>query len=137
MADIEVELSYTIFSQLGEQMVREIDNACETTAWRVVTAAKISIMNPPKSGRVYQRGKRAHQASAPGEAPATDVGNLVNSALLFKTNTADWLINWNAEYAAALEYGTPRILPRPFLRPAMEGERMRFYADIADIMRSL
>lgn len=136
MADIEVELSYTIFSQLGEQMVREIDNACETTAWRVITDAKLSIMNPPKSGRVYQRGKRAHQASAPGEAPATDVGNLVNSVMLYKTATADWLIHWNAEYAAALEYGTPRILPRPFLRPAMEGQRWRFYADIADILRS-
>lgn len=135
MAEIEVELSYTIFSQLADKLAKEIDEVCETTAWRVVTAAKISIMNPPKSGRVYQRGKRAHQASAPGEAPATDVGNLVNSVMLYKTATADWLINWNAEYAAALEYGTPRILPRPFLRPAVEGQRWRFYAAIAAALR--
>ena len=42
-------------------------------------AAVRGIQGPPKTGRIYSkfRPKRVHQASAPGQYPATDTGRLV------------------------------------------------------------
>lgn len=77
------------------------------------------ILNTQKTGRVYRRRGVQHQASAPGEPPASDTGRLVNStttdydqAKLMGTVTA------RTAYAAALEYGTVRMAPRPYARPA-------------------
>ena len=83
-------------------------------------------MNPPKSGKEYKRGQRIHQASAPGEAPATDTGNLANSILVYQTNPADWIADFGAGYSAALEYGTPKMLARPYARPSVEKYRNDF-----------
>jgi hypothetical protein len=38
------------------------------------------ILKTSKSGRIYTRGGVKHRASAPGEPPASDTGNLVRSA---------------------------------------------------------
>ena len=39
-----------------------------------------SIMQGPKTGRIYEKynPRRTHRASAPGQAPASDTGNLVS-----------------------------------------------------------
>lgn len=74
------------------------------------------LMQPPKTGRMY--GK--HQASAPGEAPASDTGRLVNSRTvdLFEARLQARL-TYRTAYAAALEFGTEKMEPRPFLNRAL------------------
>jgi len=73
------------------------------------------IFDTPKTGRVYA----GHKASAPGEAPASETGRLVNS---FKLNikpdlkTARAIVSNTADHARKLEFGTKRMLPRPFMR---------------------
>lgn len=71
-------------------------------------------------GRIYRRGGKVHQASAPGETPAIDYGFLVNSieASLLDSNTAQ--VTTNSEAAPALEFGTGRMAARPFMRPAID-----------------
>lgn len=67
-----------------------------------------------KSGNVYPRGKDGeHTASAPGESPASDSGNLIGSIgpPIFKTLEAK--IGTPVEYALYLEEGTTNIEPRP------------------------
>ena len=73
-----------------------------------------------KSGRVYRRRGVEHQASAPGEAPATDTGRLVGSGDVYAdpANTSA-RINWSAAHARPLELGTEEIEPRPFARPSL------------------
>lgn len=81
------------------------------------------VQQGPKTGRVYQLSnpKRTHQASAPGEAPATDLGHLVASiAAEPAPEIGGAILVARAKYAAHLEYGTRRIEPRPFLRPAAD-----------------
>lgn len=79
-----------------------------------------SIIEGPKTGIVYHRRGKAHQASAPGEPPASDLGNLINSITLRPDpKTLAVFVNAGAKYAAALEYGTVRMEPRPYLRPAL------------------
>lgn len=132
--ETEIVLEYSNFAAIGQQMAREIDGVCESTALDIQARAQMAIMNPPKSGRIYRRGNVAHQASAPGEAPATDTGNLVNSAYTKKLADADYETGFTAEYAAALEFGTPKIEPRPYLRPAVEAVRKAFIAAIKRIV---
>ena len=132
--ETEIVLEYTHFGEIGASMAREIDVVCENTALDIQARAQMAIMNPPKSGRIYRRGNVAHQASAPDEAPATDTGALVNSAYTKKLADADYETGFTVEYAAALEFGTPKIEPRPYLRPAVEAVRKAFIAAIKRIV---
>jgi hypothetical protein len=134
--ETEIVLEYTHFGEIGASMAREIDEVCENTALDIQARAQMAIMNPPKSGRIYRRGNVAHQASAPGEAPATDTGNLVNSAYTKKLGQADYETGFTAEYAAHLEFGAPNahIAPRPYLRPAVEAVRDAFMSAIRRIV---
>jgi len=157
--ETEIVLEYTHFGEIGASMAREIDGVCESTALDIQARAQMAIMNPPKSGRIYELGEqqvsfktkggkdvsftarkgkasRLHQASAPREAPATDTGNLVNSAYTKKVGDSDYETGFTAEYAAHLEFGAPNahIEPRPYLRPAVEAVRKAFIAAIKRIV---
>ncbi len=74
-----------------------------------------------RSGRVYRRGKtKTHQASAPGEAPANDYGNLRQKTQADQVIARDGdslvgRIVANTNYAEALEVGTERMAARPYL----------------------
>jgi len=75
-----------------------------------------------KSGPVVTRYRPERQVkvSRPYEAPAKDMGMLVNS-IDVDVDPAQFnlTISAAAPYARELEYGTRKMLPRPFLRPAL------------------
>ena len=95
----------------------------------------------PRGGRIYKRlragglrnrlkgrGARAgdyitHRASAPGEPPAVDRGNLVNSvASVEELTPKGWATTGGSTLAKippSLEYGTGTIAPRPAFIPAL------------------
>lgn len=110
----------------------------EKTARSVQDEAKMS-MRTAKSGRIYKRGKggKTHQASAPGEAPAIDTGNLVNSMAIEKVSEAVYMVSAGTEYAQALEFGSKRMAARPFLGPAVEKCREAFIAGITRLFNYL
>ncbi len=103
----------------------------------VETEAVRLITDGPKTGAIYTTffftlgsgpsritipyGSRpAHQASAPGEAPASDTGYLVNNrSINIDTASIRATLSFHAAYAVFLEYGTDRMEPRPFARPAL------------------
>lgn len=114
---------------------READELCGTTATQIASRAKVKIMDGPKTGKVYQIGKVTHQASAPGEAPATDTGNLVNSINTERVKPMLHRVNVHAEYAAHLEYGTSRMAARPFLQPSFEDERGDFKKSVGQLIK--
>ena len=85
--------------------------------------AKMSIQNGPKTGAVTTRynPRRVHQASAAGEAPASDTGYLAsNIAISIDGDRLGASVESNAEYSAYLEFGTMKMAARPFLQPALE-----------------
>lgn len=147
----KVEITHNYFPQMGPELRREADRLASTTAFSILTHARIA-MAAPKHGRTYHiyaspgivtRVKRfltgdknlgaryvAHTASAPGEAPAVDTGALTASGYAKRLQLGTWEAGFTTQYAAALEYGTPRIEPRPYLRPAVEAHRDGFMAAI-------
>lgn len=130
---IEVKLEYTRFGQIGTAMLRAIDRICEDTALEIHARSQMSMYGP-KHGRIYVRRGRIHQASAPGEAPAVDTGHLVTSVITRRVALADYETSYGAKYAAMLEYGTRRILPRPFVRPAINAVARKFFEAIRNVV---
>jgi HK97 gp10 family phage protein len=81
-----------------------------------------SIQTGSKSGVMYQmyNPRREHRASAPGEAPASDTGNLVSKIIVKQKSKDITNVESNADYSAYLEYGTSKMEARPFMLPAFE-----------------
>lgn len=89
----------------------------------MLNAAKRKIQGGSKSGRTYRKSNpsRTHRASAPGEAPATDTGGLVNSGFHeVDEQGLEVKIGFAKFYAALLEFGTRLMAKRPFLLPTVE-----------------
>ena len=90
-----------------------------------------SIQQGAKSGKTYKRYNptRTHKASAPGEAPASDTGFLVSN-IRVKDEKDLVQVRSEASYSKFLEYGTSKMLPRPFMFPASEKSKPK----IAEIL---
>ena len=88
-----------------------------------------SIQQDPKTGIIYQRynPRRRHQASAKGEAPASDTGFLVSQIKVQKKSPDEIAVESTAPYSPFLEFGTSQMGERPFMHPAT----MRAFPKIA------
>lgn len=79
--------------------------------------------------------RRTVTVSAPGTAPNTDTGDLVNStgAGSDGRNRAEaWA---SMSYADDLEFGTSKMAPRPAMQPAFDETKQQALADIAAALR--
>jgi hypothetical protein len=114
--------------KLGADAQAEARKAVEATAIEVRGDIVRGYQRGPASGRVYVRGNVTHQASAPGEAPATDTGRLASSTEYRLTGAASAEVQTSAEYGPFLEWGTQRIAPRPLWRPTVIAAGPKFRA---------
>jgi HK97 gp10 family phage protein len=94
---------------------------------QVLRTEAIDLMRAPKSGRLGYSRRRSglvYRRSAAGEAPAVDTGDLMNSIVtdVVAYNGQRYItgeVIATEKYAAALEFGTPKMKARPFMRPAL------------------
>jgi len=79
-----------------------------------------SMQRDKKTGLPYRRGKNIHIASAPGESPAVDFGELLRS-IMFDVREMEVEVGnlAGAPYGGFLEEGTENMEPRPWLHPAV------------------
>lgn len=81
------------------------------------------ILDTEKTGRVYKRRGVEHQASSGGEPPASDTGRLVNSITTsYDVQNLTGTVGVHTAYAAFLEFGTQKLVPRPFARQALSNK---------------
>lgn len=111
-------------SDAASRLIRKITLDVEGTIKR-------SMASGSKSGKQYARGKartktgkpvkrrRYHRASAPGEPPAVDTGNLINSIRSQFPTKLKGVLNIGAAYASFLEFGTRKMKARPYVLPAI------------------
>lgn len=133
------------------KVVANLQRAVDITADLMSNKAKHLIESGPKSGRIYgaervvsfqagkalrggvivtkkvsftaNKGKKGHQASAPGEAPATLTGTLVNSIMPVTEGSLKKKVAAHTKYAYILEF----MMDRPFMVPAVESQREAFF----------
>ena len=130
MKEIVVEVS-SRFPAIMAKMIVAIDRVIERNAYTILARSQLKMATGPKTGRIYKYGNVLHQASAPGEAPAVDTGNLLNSGFVKRLGVADFGIGFSAEYAGILE----EYKDRPFLYPSLEEQEPLLLHDVAEAMR--
>lgn len=129
-------------SKIGEELIKSaIEIPDEITRELALGANDIrntiieSMARGKKTGRVYKRGAKEHRASAPGEAPAVDSGELISRIIFdIKDMTVEVGIEAGAPYAVFLEGGAPKgnLEARPFLTPAVLKHRQDIIDAVGD-----
>lgn len=148
---------------------RAVATAVTRGAMLIQGRARTRILKGPKTGRIYgtvanvtkhaeaqksgnaaqkrKAGGKVHIASAKGQAPANETGNLARSIKVVKAvqrgNKWEAKVIADAPYAAALEFGTRGagrsrrvvIEERPFLRPSVAESMEEIDQDIKRAVR--
>ena len=115
----------TAMKEYVEESDKGVESAIKITALAIAGDAIKSIQRGAKTGKKYKRGSKTHTASAPGEAPATDSGNLV-ARIGVEISPGVAYVGTDEEYGFYLEFGTMNLAERPWLRPAREKNRALF-----------
>tara|TARA_X000001382_G_scaffold5313_1_gene4517 strand:+ start:168 stop:623 length:456 start_codon:yes stop_codon:yes gene_type:complete len=136
VGEINISKKIKNISAKGKQLIQ---HAVFKSVADVEKHAKKSISQGSPSGRIYQRykPKRTHQASAPGQPPATDTGFLVNNIKRkMDSDNMGGEIASRSTYSKFLEFGTSKMLPRPYMFPAMEKNKKKIKDRIKKAMQS-
>jgi hypothetical protein len=112
--------------KLGADAEIEARKAVEATAIELRGDIVKRYQRGPKTGKQYTRGNVTHQASAPGEAPATDTGRLASATEYSMTGKLSAEVSNSVLYGPMLEFGTQSIEPRPAWRPAVQEATPKF-----------
>ena len=114
-------------SRLNKELEKPFQEVVKGGGQLIRAEAVKSIQSGAKSGIVYEKynPRRSHRSSAPGQAPASDTGNLVSKIRVKQKNPNTTQVESGADYSAFLEYGTSKMQPRPFLFPAFEKSRAK------------
>jgi len=125
-----VDLDTRVLDSIIANNPQRAEGIIRKLAQQVEAETKNSMVDEG-TGRTYVRGGIAHTASAPGQPPAVDTGNLKNSIQTNRVSQREYRVNVGAEYGIYLELGTSRMAARPFLTPAVErvAKYMRAYWD--------
>lgn len=137
MIDLRITVSDNDARRLesaNNQAIEAIGRVIQAFVIKIDREIKVSIDRGPKSGRIYGN----HQASAPGQTPATDSGGLVKSInwrIFNRGLSAE--VGSNIFYAPFLEEGTSKMDARPWLQPAYEKYADEVIDEITDVLRAL
>lgn len=118
-------------AEVQKAVLAELKAGMYFSGKKVEETAKKSLTEGGKTGRVYKRGSVTHRASAPGEAPASDTGRLLNSIHVDSQVTVERTAlvaevkagGADTKYAPMLEFGTSKMQARPFMFPAFENSK--------------
>ena len=120
---------------LGAGIDGAVNKAIVRTANQVRGEAIKMISREISSGRVYVRGNVIHTASAAGESPNTDTGNLVSKIAVENPRRGTSFVGTSVEYGKYLEFGTSKMAARPWLRPAMERNEAKLTENITNAIK--
>ena len=128
-----VTLEFDRFDEIADKIPRAVAAEVEKTARGISSdiATRMAAINGP---------------SSPGQYPAVDTGNLMNSYLAgtvpIKKDGTAWMVGTNVDYALPLEYGHKTqdggfVAARPHLTPSAERARESFLRRMKNLERNL
>lgn len=124
--------SKNCLNALGEELTMRMEEAVQ-----IVRLNVLEKLSQQGTGRVYKvpgTKNTYYTASAPGEPPAVATGNLkqhIETDVIVSADTVEGEVGTEVEYGPMLEFGTMKMLPRPWLRPSFEESD----AEIKDILQ--
>lgn len=127
--DVHVDLRTNHLPGVGAAIEAILSQVVRKTGFEIEARAKAAIQTGEKSGRMYG----AHQASAPGQAPANDGGGLAGGIQFLPDGALEGVVNVAEDYAPTLEMGGVHVAARPFLTPARDAAEPGFVAAVAEL----
>ena len=123
------------FTRISEETRAGLSMAVKATALDIDRDVKKRIQGGIKTGRIYKRGAKEHQASAKDESPATDTGTLVSSQYFKQTSELAATVGSRLAYAYFLEFSTRTIKARPAWIPAIEAITPKFNQRVDKVLK--
>ena len=123
---------------IGRRSREAVRDALAHSARELEHEIKRSILDNPRRGPPYVRGHptRTGRASAPGDPPADDLGQLARDVtLMIDADGYGATVESRAAHSRFLEFGTAEMAARPFMFPAFERHRARIVKRIAAALR--
>jgi hypothetical protein len=110
--------------KLSDNARKRLGKVLLVSAINIAEGAKDEIQRgAPRTGILYRKASgRMHRASAPGEYPASDTGQLVNSIHAVKVSGLAVRVGSVAKHGKWLEEGTKYMRRRPWLSPEVTKE---------------
>lgn len=130
-----------IFRNLGQATRDEVARELLRGGHLIESDAAVSIQEQTPSGKFVQsRGRKdaLHEVSPPGSAPNADTGELHTSLTsVRRENTSGVRVETgaNTPYATALELGTSKMEPRPYMSPAFNANVDRIEENVRAAVR--
>ena len=117
-----------IFEERIDEAIKKIADHAEERMLEAVDEvrnATLETLSGSRSGRIYKVPGTGveYTASAPGEPPAVQLGDLrksVKGGVEKEGKTVIGFVGSELPKASMLEMGTSKMLPRPWLRPSFE-----------------
>lgn len=100
-----------------KRLTRDVEEVAGAVVYEGADMIRAEAFRSVSAGSISGKG---HVASKPGEAPNRDTGGLQAHMKVKKTGRVKAEFRSEAEYAAALEFGTSKMAARPHVRPARD-----------------
>jgi len=118
-----------VLDKMIRDIPRELDALQDKQAETIVNNIKLSFGTSPP-GRTYKRGHTFHVASIPRFPPNVDRGEL-RSKISWEAPRRGMRRIWSkAGHSEALELGTTKMAPRPYMVPEMMKAFTRLMDDL-------
>lgn len=120
---------YVPMRQVMQRKLKKLPRSVTSVVNKSVNKAaaemrKVARASIRKSSGQWSFYEPDHWSSPPGTAPNNDTGQLMMSIIIgqraSRKSVAKATVTVDAPYAAALEFGTLHIEPRPFIKPAFK-----------------
>jgi HK97 gp10 family phage protein len=121
-------LSDRLKRMTGPELQRHVGQALFAAGQQIQVEAQLSITRGAVSGK-------NHVPSKPGDPPNQDTGVLGNNIETVQISPLRVEVSSNAPYATALEYGTSKMAPRPYMKPAAQKVRPKVTELVAIAVR--
>lgn len=128
MNNLESEKFENFLKTRKSELINELSKTIKLCCEKVRSDIRYDMAHTTRNMETsyYTNNKnKAHHPSAPGNPPAPDTGNLRNS-INYEIQKDEYTVTGivgttqkNPPYGRFLEYGTSKMAPRPWLRPAM------------------
>lgn len=143
--DLTTEQFSDYLSKVAPQVEHSLVNTIKLCCKKVQDDIQYSMAHTKRdmSKTYYTNNKtKAHHPSMPGNPPAVDTGNLRNS-IRYEVHDEGKEVygivgstQKDPDYAVYTEYGTTKMAPRPWLRPAMKKNNEWIRKSIANAVAS-
>ena len=117
-------------NHIADSLEEQASQVVTKTVYDLEAVVKNSISQPGR-GRVYG----GHVASAPGDPPATWIGDLLNGIKAEMVDPLHGYVESTAEHGPHLEYGTVNMAARPYMTPAVMQVEPPFHQALRSLFR--